>query len=397
MSTFSYEGINKSKKEKGTIDGQDELEVTKMLHEKHILVTSIKQKRNGFNISLSKNVPAKEKIIFTRQLAIMIKAGMPVVQALTALSEQTENENLRLTLQKAIQEVKGGQPLSTSLAKFPKVFSRTYISVVASGEKSGKLEEVLNSLADQQEKDYDLVSKVKSAMVYPMIILIALLGVMFLVMFYIMPQLNSVFKDFGGELPATTKFLMAFSESLRKYILVYFALVIVFVLAVKQWSRHPSGKRVVDKLKIKVPVLGLMNKKLYMARFTHTLSMLISAGLPMLEAIKISGDVINNSIYTKSLADLLSAVESGIPLSESFKKDKIFPPMIGHMTNIGEQSGNLDYVLSQVASFYEKEVETTTRNLSTMIEPILMVFMGVGVGFVVISVLGPINSITNSM
>ncbi|MDO8513716.1 MAG: type II secretion system F family protein [bacterium] len=398
MPAFQYTALNKGKKETGSIEAGTEAEAIKILREKHLLITDIhSQKSAGFSLHLARSVPMKEKIIFTRQLSFMIKAGMPVVQALTALKEQTESPILKTALEKIMQEVKGGEPLSSSLAKYPKIFNPTYISVVASGEKSGKLEEVLNNLADQQEKDFDLISKVKSAMIYPLVILIALLGVMFLIVFYIMPQLESVFKDFGGELPASTKFLMSLSSNLRKYFYIYFSIIILLIVFSKQFTKYPRIRLWVDKLRISLPILGMMNKKIYMARFTHTLSMLISAGLPVLEAIKISGEVVNNSVYQKSFNDLFKGVEGGVPFSELLKKDKNFPPMLGHMCSIGEQSGNLDYVLSQIASFYEKEVETITRNLSTLIEPILMILMGIGVAFVVLSVLGPINSITNNI
>lgn len=395
---FYYTSINKSKKESGTIDAESEIHAAKMLRERHLVIVKLTNKKpSGFSINLSKSVSMKEKIIFTRQLAIMIKSGMPVVQALVALSEQTESRVLSEALEKIIQTVKGGAPLSGTLATYPKIFNSTYISVVASGEKSGKLDEVLNNLADQQERDYDLVTKVKSAMIYPMVILVGLIGVMLLIMFFIMPQLGAVFKDFGGTLPASTRFLLAFSDSLRKYFIVYVIIFIILFITFKRWTKHPSGRNAIDQLKLRLPVLGILNKKLYMARFTQTMSMLISAGLPMLEVIKISGDVITNSVYKKSITDLLSGIEGGIPFSEVLKKDKNFPPMLGHMTAIGEQSGNLDYVLSQIAGFYQREVETTTKNLSSMIEPILMVLMGIGVGFIVISVLGPISSITNNM
>ncbi len=401
MPLYNYISYDKSKKkETGSITSPDEKTAGHQLKERGLTVISLKTKSSSANLSLNliKSVPAKEKIIFTRQLAIMIKSGMPFAQALTALSEQTENHNLKNALEKINQDVKGGATLSSSLAKFPHIFSTIYVSVVASGEKSGKLEEVLNNLADQQEKDYDLVSKVKSAMVYPIVILIALIGVIFLIMFYIMPQLQPIFKEFGGdELPFATQLLFSFSKAVKKYFYLFALGIIILAIIIKFALKTESGITTKDKLILRLPIFGMMTKKLYMARFTRTMAMLIGAGLPMLEVIQTAGNVINNAVYKKSLAKLHKDVEGGIPLSESLKQDKNFPIMISHMLAVGEQSGKIDYVLNQIASFFEKEVDNLTKNLSSIIEPLLMVFMGIGVGFVVVSVLGPISNMTNNM
>lgn len=399
MPQYSYKAITKSgKKEAGVIEAASEEEASTNLHHQGLIVTNLKAAGAGnLSFSFSKKIPFKEKIIFTRQLSIMIKSGLPVVRALEALIEQSENLNLKKITSDVTQEVKGGAPLSKALSKFPDAFSPMFTNVIASGEKSGKLEEVLNNLADQQENDFEIVSKVKSAMVYPIVILCLLVAVILLVILYIIPQLSSVFGEMGGDLPATTKFLMDLSGILRKYYLIVLIIIGAFVFLMKKFVKTKSGEQLLDKIKIKFPVFGLLNKKLYIARFTRTMAMLIGAGLPMLEVIKTSGEVINNSIYAASIKKMSDDVENGTPLSKSMQGDKNFPPMVGHMISIGEQSGKLDYVLDQVAAYYEREVATMTKNLSSLIEPLLMVLMGVGVGFVAISVLGPINSVTNSM
>jgi type IV pilus assembly protein PilC len=399
MPLFTYTGTTKSgTPAKGQITAETQKEATELLHRQHLIVTDIKTKNELHLIpSFGNKVPFKEKIIFTRQLAVMIKSGLPVVEALTALQEQTDSKNLSKIIGNVVQDIKGGTNLSQALAKFPTVFPPIYTNVVKSGEQSGKLEEVLLNMSDQLEKDYDLVARAKGAMIYPAIILTALIGVMFFISFFIIPQLNEVFSEMGGELPITTKILLKTSMALRQYAVFVFIGLSILAFILRRYIKTPSGQLVYDQIKLKAPVFGLLMKKLYMARFSRTMAMLISAGLPMLEVIKTSGEVINNAVYKKSFQTMADQVENGIQLSKILNEDKNFPPMVHHMISIGEQSGKLDYVLDQLATFFEKEVDNTTRNLSSMIEPLLMVVMGFGVGFVVISVMGPITNLANSL
>jgi type IV pilus assembly protein PilC len=399
MPSFLYKAIdNTGKSLKGRIQAENEKDALSLLKSKELVVTKISATANkSIGSPFGKGVPIRQKIIFTRQLAVMLKAGLPLVQGLNALEEQTENQNLKKIIGDITQDIKGGTPLSEALEKYPNAFPNLYVNVVKSGEKSGKLEEVLQNLADQLEKDFDLVSRVKSAMVYPIVVLVALIGVIFLITFFIMPQLTTVFAEMGNELPMSTKFLLSFSTIMRQYFLIVFLVFIGLFLTLRRIFRTPAGQVIAEKIKLRVPVFGTLIKKLYMARFTRTMAMLIGAGLPMLEVISTSAEVINSALYRNSLLKIVKDVENGLPLSKVIKHDKNFPPMIHHMLNIGEQSGNLDYVLNQLANYFEKDVDNLTRNLSSLLEPMLMVIMGVGVGFVVISVLGPIQNLANSM
>lgn len=399
MPQFHYKAITRQgENRQGQIEAADEKEAARLLRSDGLLVTDIgASKTLGFIHLFSGKVPLTERIIFTRQLAVMMKSGLPLVQAISALQEQTENKNLARILGKVNQDVKGGTALSKSLAKYPAVFPPIYTNVVKSGEKSGKMEEVLNNMADQLEKDADLIARVRSAMIYPAVVLVALLGVIFLIVFFIMPQLKSVFADLGGNLPLTTVILLGASDILRRYILFFIIGFIAAIILVKRWVATSTGRRSWDTAKMRIPVFGPLAKKIYMARFSRTLSMLIAAGLPMLDAIETVKGVINNVIYQQSFDTISKSVENGIPLSKALGHDKNFSPMVVHLVTIGEQSGNLDYVLGEIAKFYDKEVENTTRNLSSLIEPMLMVIMGIGVGFVVASVLSPIYNLVGQM
>lgn len=393
MPLFIYRAqeLSGGKKQTGQLEAESIGEVTKQLREQGLLPIKITEGAERHGLTLSrKNVSLKEKIIFTRQLAVMIKAGLPAVKALEALSKQTSSKFFKTVIDQIIKEVKGGQALSMVMARYPRVFPEVYVAVVKAGEQTGQLSEVLFNLADQQEKQADLISKVRGAMMYPAVIFIALIGVVFLIIFFVLPSLQSVFRDFGSELPLTTRLLFSISEAVRKYFYIVLPAFIGLIYLVRVWFNRPAGRLVYDKIKIKIPVFGSLTTKVYMASFSRTMSMLVRSSLPILQSIKIVQKTINNKHYDAAFDRIAALVESGKPLSQAIAKEPLFPPMVSQLTTLGEESGNLDSVLQEITRFYDSEVENMTKNMASLLEPIMLIIMGLGVGFVVASVLGPI-------
>lgn len=389
----------------GMIEAGSEAEAAKILKNNQLFVLNMKKEEAGLpGINKSLKIPfifnrvsLKDKIIFTQQLAMMIKAGLPLVEAFTALEEQTENKYFSKTIAEIADEVKGGKALSETLAKYPKIFNNLFISIVRSGEKSGKLDEVLERLADQLQKDYDLISKIKAAVTYPIVVIVALVGIVILMLIFVVPELKSIFKDLGAELPITTRIVLGISDAIINYWYIFLVVILGLVFGIRFWARTAAGGLVWDNFKLKIPLIGPLTRKIYMARFARTMGTLVASGLPMLEIVETVSGVINNRVYQDAFKRISKDIENGIQLSTTLNKQRIFPAMIYHLVAVGEKSGKLDYVLLSMATFFDKEVETTTSNLATLVEPILIILIGAGVGFVVASVIMPIYSLVNTI
>jgi len=398
MPIFSYlaKDVATGKRHSSQIEADSINAAGKLLRDQKLLPVRITATRGKSGLLIGqKKVPFKERIIFTRQLAVMMKAGLPAVKALEALHKQTSHRYFQKVITDLIAQVKGGQPLSATMAKYPKVFPEVYTAVIRAGEQTGQLSEVLFNLADQQEKQADLISKVRGAMMYPAIILLALIGVVFLIVFFVLPSLKTVFADFGAELPLTTKALFFISDMFRQYFYIVLPIFVGLVYLVKIWFSKPGGRMIYDKIKIKLPIFGALTTKVYMATFSRTMSMLTKASLPIIESIHIVQKTINNKHYQLAFDRIVKQVESGKPLSAAIAKEPLFPPMVSQLTTLGEESGNLDSVLQEITRFYDSEVENMTKNLASLIEPIMLIIMGVGVAFVVASVLGPIYKLVS--
>lgn len=381
---------------KGEIDAENISEANRRLRQEDFVVVSLKEKGSlSFSFSFKK-VSLKDRLIFTRQLAVMVKAGLPIVRSLEALKKQSENKYFKEIITEMVNSIKGGQSFSKTLARYPKIFSEVYVAVVKAGEETGQLSTVLFNLADQQEKEADLIGKIKSAMIYPAVILATLVGVAFVIVFFVLPSLKNIFTESGQDLPFLTRMMLGTSDLLRGYWFIFFPAIIGTILGLKFWTKTKTGRQVYDIVRLKLPIFGLMTKKLYMARFARTTAMLVQASLPILQSLRIVQKTITNTQYDESFVRISRAVESGRTLSEAIEKEKLFPPMVSQLVNLGEQSGNLEMTLSEVANFYDKEVDATSRNLSALLEPILLLVMGAGVAFVVVAVLGPIYGLVQN-
>lgn len=382
---------------KGEIEAADEAGAVSALRENGLYISLISEKTESKfgNIALFNKTSLKDKIIFTQQLGIMIKSGLSVVEAMKALAEETTNKKFAAEINQVISDVKGGTSLSEALAKHPRTFDTVYINTVRSGEKSGKLEEILARLAVQQEKDYELTSKVRGALIYPTFVLCALIAVFVLVLVGVIPELKKIFDEMDVPLPATTRAIVALSTFMKNNIILMVVVLTIVVIALKLFGNTPSGKRIFDQIKMKIPVLGSLTKKSYMAKFCRTFAGLSAAGLPLLDIFRTAKDVINNVIYQEAIEAMSKKVENGEPISKVLKESPLFPAMVGQLASVGEKSGSIDAVFETLANFFDREVDNITANLSQMLEPVLMVIMGVGVGILIISVVQPIYGLVN--
>ena len=335
-------------------------------------------------------IPLKEKVFFVQQLAIMIRSGFPMVKALKTIQAQSPNKEIKNVLDDVIEEVEGGIPLSQALTKHTNLLPPIYIKVIASGEKSGKLDRVLERLARDLEANYDLIAKIRGALYYPIFITVALIGVVILVLVTVIPQLESLFKDVQVSLPITTRILLAVSKFFQHYWWLVLILILLLIVLIPLWARTKNGREVFDRVKIKIPVYGFIQRKIYLTRFIRTMRILLASGIPVLEVFRTLEEVVNNVLYQREIRAAAQKIENGYSIARAMTGSKQFPPYIIELIAVGEESGDLDYVLGNLGRFLEKDVKNTTKSMTALIEPILIVIIGAGVGFVVASVIMPI-------
>lgn len=341
-------------------------------------------------------VPLKERVIFSRQFATMIGAGIPIVRSLNVLKDQTMNKTLGAALQQIAKDVESGSTLSDSIAKFPKIFSPVYISMVHAGEIGGILDDVLNRLADQMEKDSELVSKVRGAMVYPGLIFVVMIAALVFILTVVVPQLKVVFDSIDTKLPWNTQLLLDISSVMQsKGILIAGVAVVVVFFGLRFAKRNLKAKHFVHQTMLKIPVFGGVIKKINIARFSRTLGALLGSGIPVLEALQVVGNSLTNVIMQEEIKAATDLVRNGSSLAKTLRTSKVFPPIVPEMIAIGEETGELDKILMKLAEFYDKEVESLVENLSSIIEPLMLIFMGTIVGFIIVSVIGPLYALSS--
>jgi type IV pilus assembly protein PilC len=401
MADFEYKARDTSGKLKtGEINAQNEANAAELLAEHKLILTKLTAKKEGgFDVSrllaVLRRVSLKDKVIFTRQLGTMIKSGLPIVQALHILGDQTQNKKFSKVIQEMSAAIEGGASFSTALAKHPQEFDRVYVNLVKSGEASGRLDVTMERLATQQEKTYRLIGKVRGAMLYPAFVMAALVAASILMLIVVIPPLKSIFSDAGANLPLPTRILVASSDALLAFWYLFLLAAIGLAVGARFFLRSEGGKSAMDRLKLRAPIFGGLFKKIYIARFTRTLAGLVGGGVPILQALEIVAESVGNSVYSKALKDAAKQVESGVPLSTPIKANPIFPALVPQMISVGEQTGKMDQVLTKLADFFEEEVDNIVKNLSTLMEPILMVVMGIAVGGLLIAILMPIYNLGN--
>lgn len=382
----------------GTIQAQNEYAAGRILIAQGYTPKKIVEEKNdGFLGKLKNKVSAKQRIIFTRQFATLIGAGLPLASSLRMVAEQTEDKPTKAMIEDVLAQVEGGKTLHESFARHPDVFNKVYLSLVAAGETSGTLDISLKRLAAQQEKDANMMSKIRGAMTYPAIVLLVIVAVVVFMMVSVVPHVESLYEDLGEELPFLTQVLVGASNFVINYWWFVLVLLGIFVWVFMQFKKTSVGSRWWDSFKLNVPMFNALMQRLYNARFARTAQMLLSAGVPMLDAIKISSDAMNNSILEGEMTEVASMVRSGKPLSAALKGKDYILPLLPQMAATGEESGRIDEMLGKAAQVYEEELDEKIAAISTMIEPVLMVAMALVAGGIVGAVLFPIYSLIGSI
>ncbi|HJW75664.1 MAG TPA: type II secretion system F family protein [Thermoleophilia bacterium] len=402
MGTFAYKALDaKGAQANGTLDGDTKAAVAAALRNRGLTVLNIDEVKKGLArkdfLEALQRVKPKDLTIFSRQFATMVNAGLAMLRCLYILEEQTENKKLARVLTLVRADVEAGISLSDALAKQPDVFSRLYVSMVRAGEVGGILDEVLNRLATQLEKDDSIRRAVKSAMVYPLMIgSFAIIVLMGMVMFLI-PIFAGMYRDLGNsQLPALTRYMIVFSDLIRGYWFIFFPAVIALVWGLRRLKRTPKGTMAWDRFKLKVPMgIGEIVRKIAVARFSRTFGTLVSSGVPILQAIEITGKTAGNTVIESAMVGVQANVKEGQSISEPLEKVSVFPPMVTQMIAVGEETGSLDQMLQKIADFYEDEVNAAVKSLTSILEPILMLGVGAIVGVVVISMYLPIFNMMN--
>lgn len=398
---FQYQAKNnKGELKKGYVIAANQTKAEQLLAENGFVIISLKEERENllarFDI-FSNHVGYKDLVLFSRQLSTLVGARVPILQALRILENQLANKALIQVTKSLITSIESGESLSLALSKHPSVFGNIYISLVRSGEAAGKVGDSLLFLADQLEKDYDLRSKVRGAITYPAFVLSALLVVGVLMFKFVLPNLVSVLKEQNTELPLVSKILISFTDFFQVYWWMVLLIMAGLAVGIRVYTQSQQGRYMWDRMKMHLPVLGDILSRIYMARFSRNLSTLVAGGIPIIQALKIISDIINNVIYRDILLDTANQVTNGKSISESLARYKEFPPLVTQMVSVGEQTAELDTILAKLASFYEKEVDAKISTLSSLLEPIIMLILGVGVGILVAGVLLPIYNLASSI
>jgi type IV pilus assembly protein PilC len=378
---------------KAEVQAEDEHSASKLITKEGLVPIDITlaEKSAGRIGSRFNRVKIKEKVIFSRQLSTLINAGLPLVQALRTVNQQTTSKPLKVVVGKVIADIEAGATLSASMAKHPQVFNRVYVSLVAAGETSGTLDKALERLAIQQEKDADLISKVRGAMIYPIIVLMVMVGVVGFMLIKVLPQVQILYEGLpGADLPMITRIMLAVSAFFVKFWWIALILLGLGVFFGSRWARTLGGRTVVDRLKMHVWPIGPLFMKMYMARFSRTGTTLVGSGVPLIQMLEITGEAVDNVHIKQSLMRAADRVKGGKALSESLQNDPNFLDLVPNMLRIGEQSGSLEQMLGKTAEYYEKEVDDQIKTISTIIEPVLMVVLGVVAFVIVAAVLLPI-------
>ena len=384
-------------------EAKDERELASELRASGLVVTSVREVKERAQVQIQFldrfiSVPLKEKMIFTRNLAVMVSSGLTVSKAIMNLSVQTQNKAFQKILREVYDEVQGGKTLSEGLSKYPKVFNELFTSMVYVGEVSGNLEEVLDILALQLEKEHDIISKVRGAMTYPLVILVAMLGIGVLMLTYILPRITGVFRDMGVTLPASTRAIMAASDFLRNHAIISVGLFFGGIIAIKLFASTAVGKRFFDGLFIRMPIVGNILIKVNCARFSRIYSSLLKSGVSVVDSLSIVKKTLSNSYYKDALDDAISEIQKGVELSVVILRyPRIFPILVPQIIQVGEETGKTEMVLRRLAEFYEEEVNQITKNMSSIIEPVLMLMIGGGVGFFAVAMLTPMYSVMENI
>jgi type IV pilus assembly protein PilC len=400
MAIFQYRALDvKNHPLSGLVEAPTEAIAIELLKERSYDVLYIKENTTGkrFNLPFLNRVKPKEVVIFSRQFAVMISANVAMVQSLKIVLEQTENPKFKLVIADIADSVDAGTRLSEAMAKHPDLFSLFYVSVIRAGETSGKLDEVLSYLADEMEKDYDMMSKIKGAMVYPAFVLVSMTVVGAVMMIYVVPKLTEIITESGAKLPLATRILIGVSNILQNYWWLIALVGIGGAAGLKAYLKTTKGKNQFDWLIIHLPIFGNLFQRIYLIRFTRSMQTLIVGGVTISESLKITGDVVNNRIYKSLIEETCRQVEDGNSISSVFSESPVIPKMVSQMMTVGEKTGKMETVLTKLTDFYSREVANIVANLMTLLEPIIMIVMGVAVAVMVMAIIMPMYNLSSAL
>ena len=400
MSLFSYEAKDlEGRALKGMIDAASHEAAVEILTDKGLTPITVEERKVNrfqflFGNQLSR-IKIKDIVVLSRQLSVMASATVPIVQALRILEKQTTNPKLKVIISEIADEVEGGAKFSSTLAKYPEVFSYFYINMVARGETSCKLDEVLNYLADEQEKNYDMISKIRGAMIYPAFILGGLLLVGAVMMIFVVPKLTSILVESGVALPLSTRILIGFSNFLRNFWWLFGMMLVGGGIGFRFGVKTPQGKHLWHLIQLKIPVVGTIYQNIYLVRFTRSMYTLIVGGVPLTRSLAIVSDVVGNAVFKDIIDQTIKEVEDGNSIATVFSQSKVIPSMVSQMMIVGEKTGRLEEVFKRLSDFYTREANNLVANLVTLLEPMVMLVMGVSVGFMVSAILLPMYRLSS--
>ena len=403
MAKFSWEGKTRTgKTQKGVMEALDESAVMNHLRAQGILPSKVKSAGGGLNMEINLSfmqpkITTKDIVVFTRQFSTMIDAGLPLVQCLDILSRQQENKTFRKVLLEVKESVESGSTFADALKKHPKVFDELFVNLVAAGEVGGILDTILNRLAAYIEKSMKLKKQVKSAMTYPATIVAIALLVITVILVFVIPQFQSMFEDFGGTLPLPTQVVINISEFIQSYVVHIIVGGVAFIFSYKRFYATKRGREILDNLYLKLPVFGELIRKVSVAKFTRTLGTMISSGVPILDGLEIVAKTAGNKTVEKAIYKVRQSISEGKTIAEPLEKSGVFPSMVCQMIAVGEQSGSIDTMLNKIADFYDDEVDDAVGNLTAMMEPLLMLFLGITVGGLVVAMYLPIFQLAGNV
>ena len=403
MATFAYVGRTKSGAvKKGELSAKNKDEAVTQLRRQNVVVTSLEERaaKGGFNLSFGSGLTDKDLVVFTRQFGTMINAGLPLVQCLEILSTQSENKVLRETVAEVKGQVEGGSTFSDALRRHPKVFDELYVNMVHSGEVGGLLDTILTRLAKHIEKAMKLKGQIKSAMIYPSAIIGVAVIVITVLMIWVIPIFAKMFEELSSGkmgLPGPTQLVIDMSNAFQSYWYMLGGIIVGSVFAVKKYYATPNGRMAIDRFLLKTPIFGDLIRKASVAKFTRTLGTLLSSGVPLLDGLSICAKTAGNKVIEEALLNARVSISGGKTIADPLAQSQVFPKMVTHMIAVGESTGALDAMLGKIADFYEDEVDQAVASLTSLLEPMMMVFLGVVIGFIVIAMYLPIFKMASAI
>lgn len=396
---FRYEALdNQGAKTTGLVEADNSQEADSLLKDNGLILVSLEVAniKKGLSLPFLGRISMKDIVIFARQFSIMISAGVPMVQSLRILVNQTENKKFKKVIGEIGDEVEGGAALSDSLSKRPKIFSNFFVSVVRSGERSGKLDDVLDYLADEISKDYDMGAKIKGAMIYPTVVIIGMVIIGIVMMVFVLPKMMDILTETGTTLPLPTRILIGASNFIIHYWWIVVMIIVGIIMGIRAILRTPSGRYAWDSITLHLPIFGKLFQKILLVRFCRSMNTLLLGGVSIENSLAIAGDVVSNKVYQKLVQQTIKEVEDGNSISTIFLDSPLVPKMVSHMMQVGEGTGKLDAVFTKISEFYNREIDNALANIMSLMEPLIMIILGIGVGVMVAAVIMPMYTMVGN-